>query len=211
LGSSTQAAQPEQIFRRIWSRRCRPEPRCRSYGAQARPAHRRLFFTGGLRQAFSHSHFSCFYVGRSADVLRLFFGRTRTNHSSFSSRYCSPDTFGATRTETNAISYFAPTIFSALVIIGNANSLLATSVYGIMKLCHCAIFITLLADRLGRCGLLCGQPLPCGSVSRILRPVRPSQDRCPDPSGWIRCSGQEVHLYRSLSIQLGAHLLDLCQ
>jgi hypothetical protein len=35
-------------------------------------------------------------------------------------------------------------------VTGNANSLLATGVYGIVKMCSCAIFITFLADTLGR-------------------------------------------------------------
>ena len=51
---------------------------------------------------------------------------------------------------TNAINYYAPTIFTALGITGNATSLLATGVYGIVKMCSCAIFITFLADTLGR-------------------------------------------------------------
>lgn len=53
-------------------------------------------------------------------------------------------------TQTNAINYYAPEIFNSLGITGNAESLLATGVYGIVKMCSCAIFITFLADTLGR-------------------------------------------------------------
>ncbi|KAL1963326.1 hypothetical protein VTN77DRAFT_8447 [Rasamsonia byssochlamydoides] len=53
-------------------------------------------------------------------------------------------------TGTNAINYYAPKIFTDLGVTGNANSLLATGVYGIVKMCSCAIFITFLADTLGR-------------------------------------------------------------
>ncbi|ROW01277.1 hypothetical protein VMCG_05875 [Cytospora schulzeri] len=53
-------------------------------------------------------------------------------------------------TGTNAINYYAPEIFNSLGITGNAESLLATGVYGIVKMCSCAIFITFLADTLGR-------------------------------------------------------------
>ncbi|KAK3935538.1 putative MFS quinate transporter [Diplogelasinospora grovesii] len=53
-------------------------------------------------------------------------------------------------TGTNAINYYAPTIFTALGITGNANSLLATGVYGIVKMVSCGLFITFLADTLGR-------------------------------------------------------------
>ncbi|KAL1983817.1 hypothetical protein VTN96DRAFT_9903 [Rasamsonia emersonii] len=53
-------------------------------------------------------------------------------------------------TGTNAVNYYAPKIFTDLGVTGNANSLLATGVYGIVKMCSCAIFITFLADTLGR-------------------------------------------------------------
>ena len=52
--------------------------------------------------------------------------------------------------QTNAINYYAPVIFSNLGITGNSQSLFATGVYGIVKMCSCAIFITFLADTLGR-------------------------------------------------------------
>lgn len=53
-------------------------------------------------------------------------------------------------TGTNALNYYAPTIFSNLGITGNSQSLFATGVYGIVKMVSCAIFITFLADTLGR-------------------------------------------------------------
>ncbi|EHY52824.1 hypothetical protein HRR83_007624 [Exophiala dermatitidis] len=53
-------------------------------------------------------------------------------------------------TGTNAINYYAPTIFTDLGVTGNTNSLFATGVYGIVKMCSCAIFIVFLADTLGR-------------------------------------------------------------
>ncbi|KIV87704.1 hypothetical protein PV11_03234 [Exophiala sideris] len=53
-------------------------------------------------------------------------------------------------TGTNAINYYAPTIFTDLGVTGNTQSLFATGVYGIVKMGSCAIFITFLADTLGR-------------------------------------------------------------
>ena len=53
-------------------------------------------------------------------------------------------------TGTNAINYYAPTIFTALGVGGTTQSLLATGVYGIVKMVSCGIFITFLADTLGR-------------------------------------------------------------
>lgn len=52
--------------------------------------------------------------------------------------------------KTNAINYYAPEIFLSLGVSGETESLLATGVYGIVKMCSCAIFITFLADTLGR-------------------------------------------------------------
>lgn len=52
--------------------------------------------------------------------------------------------------QTNAINYYAPVIFSNLGVSGNSQSLFATGVYGIVKMASCAIFITFLADTLGR-------------------------------------------------------------
>ncbi|KAF5014623.1 hypothetical protein F66182_14324 [Fusarium sp. NRRL 66182] len=57
---------------------------------------------------------------------------------------------GVDNKQTNAINYYAPTIFTSLGITGESNSLLATGVYGIVKMVSCGIFITFLADTLGR-------------------------------------------------------------
>jgi hypothetical protein len=53
-------------------------------------------------------------------------------------------------TGTNAINYYAPTIFTDLGITGNANSLFATGIYGIVKMVSCGLFLIFLADSLGR-------------------------------------------------------------
>lgn len=53
-------------------------------------------------------------------------------------------------TGTNAINYYAPVIFTALGVTGNAQSLFATGVYGICKVAGCAIFVLFMADTLGR-------------------------------------------------------------
>ncbi|KAI9706781.1 MAG: hypothetical protein M1820_004752 [Bogoriella megaspora] len=53
-------------------------------------------------------------------------------------------------TGTNAVNYYAPTIFTDLGVTGNANSLLATGVYGIVKWVSCGLFLVFLADTLGR-------------------------------------------------------------
>jgi hypothetical protein len=48
------------------------------------------------------------------------------------------------------VASYAPTIFTALGVTGTTTSLFATGVYGIVKMTSCAIFITFLADTLGR-------------------------------------------------------------
>ncbi|KAI9659319.1 MAG: hypothetical protein M1821_001577 [Bathelium mastoideum] len=53
-------------------------------------------------------------------------------------------------TGTNAVNYYAPTIFTDLGVTGNANSLFATGIYGIVKMVSCALFLAFLADTLGR-------------------------------------------------------------
>ncbi len=57
---------------------------------------------------------------------------------------------GQNLTGTNAINYYAPTIFSDLGITGSANGLFATGVYGIVKVCACSLYLLLAADSLGR-------------------------------------------------------------
>jgi len=65
-------------------------------------------------------------------------------------------------TGTNAINYYAPTIFTDLGVTGNANSLFATGVYGICKVVGCALFLLFLADSLGRKKSLLGSAIAMG-------------------------------------------------
>jgi len=53
-------------------------------------------------------------------------------------------------TGTNAINYYAPTIFLNLGIKGAQTGLFATGVYGIVKMVTCAAFLLFAADSLGR-------------------------------------------------------------
>ncbi|RYP79827.1 hypothetical protein DL769_002772 [Monosporascus sp. CRB-8-3] len=53
-------------------------------------------------------------------------------------------------TGVNAINYYAPQIFHAMGVYGVENSLLATGVYGIVKVVACAAFLIFAADSLGR-------------------------------------------------------------
>ncbi|KEZ44125.1 hypothetical protein SAPIO_CDS3040 [Scedosporium apiospermum] len=53
-------------------------------------------------------------------------------------------------TGVNAVNYYAPQIFKSLGLSGDLVSLLATGVYGIVKVVGCLIFLTFFADSLGR-------------------------------------------------------------
>lgn len=53
-------------------------------------------------------------------------------------------------TGSNAINYYAPTIFKDIGITGTSVSLLATGVYGIIKVLSCTTYLIFFADSLGR-------------------------------------------------------------
>ncbi|EMR72547.1 putative mfs quinate protein [Eutypa lata UCREL1] len=57
---------------------------------------------------------------------------------------------GQQLTGINAINYYAPQIFKSIGVGGNAGSLLATGVYGVVKTISCALFLVFAADSLGR-------------------------------------------------------------
>jgi len=50
----------------------------------------------------------------------------------------------------NSVSYYAPQIFASIGFTGNKNSLLASGIYGVVKLVATSIFIFFGADSLGR-------------------------------------------------------------
>jgi sugar porter (SP) family MFS transporter len=53
-------------------------------------------------------------------------------------------------TGTNAINYYAPTIFQNLGIKGASTNLFAVGIYGVVKMVTCAAFLLFAADSLGR-------------------------------------------------------------
>lgn len=55
----------------------------------------------------------------------------------------------------SSINYYAPTIFKAIGIRGKNTSLLASGIYGIVKIVATAIFIAFGIDRFGRRMSLC--------------------------------------------------------
>jgi MFS family permease len=59
----------------------------------------------------------------------------------------------------NAINYYSPTIFRAIGFTGTSVGLLATGVYGLVKMASCFIFVAFFVDKVGR-----RIPLLLGSV-----------------------------------------------
>ncbi|KAK7708840.1 hypothetical protein SLS57_008901 [Botryosphaeria dothidea] len=53
-------------------------------------------------------------------------------------------------TGTNAMTYYSPTIFASVGLAGASVGLLATGVYGIVKMVACGVFIVFVTDTLGR-------------------------------------------------------------
>ena len=53
-------------------------------------------------------------------------------------------------TGTNAINYFAPSIFASVGLTGTSTSLLATGVYGLVKVCTTLIYVFFIVDNVGR-------------------------------------------------------------
>lgn len=62
-------------------------------------------------------------------------------------------------TGTNAINYFAPSIFASVGLTGTSTSLLATGVYGIVKVCTTLIYVFFIVDNVGR-----RRPLIVGAI-----------------------------------------------
>lgn len=50
----------------------------------------------------------------------------------------------------NAINYYSPTVFKAIGFTGTSVQLLATGVYGLVKMAATLAFVTLIVDRVGR-------------------------------------------------------------
>jgi hypothetical protein len=53
-------------------------------------------------------------------------------------------------TGTNAINYFAPSIFASVGLTGTSTSLLATDVYGIVSVCTTLVYVFFIVDNVGR-------------------------------------------------------------
>jgi MFS family permease len=64
--------------------------------------------------------------------------------------YGSTSTYRPDLTDDSSISYYAPTIFKSIGITGSSTSLLASGIYGIVKIITTAIFVAFGIERFGR-------------------------------------------------------------
>ncbi|KAJ3477131.1 hypothetical protein NLG97_g8919 [Lecanicillium saksenae] len=71
-------------------------------------------------------------------------------------------------TGVNAINYYAPQLFSNLGMDATDSSLFATGIYGVVKVASCAVFLTFVADSLGRRRSLIGTAASQGIVLFII-------------------------------------------
>lgn len=83
-------------------------------------------------------------------------------------------------TGTNVMSYYAPRIFETLGLVGTANTLFSTGLYGVFALLGMIIYTFIVAERVGRRkGLVWGAMLACIPMfyngGYVLIKVRPSQ------------------------------------
>ena len=115
-------------------------------------------------------------------------------------------------TGTNAINYYAPQIFTNLGIVGNANSLFATGVYGIVKMVSCALFLIFLVDTLGRKKSFIWTATAMGLLMFYLgfyvRFDPPVTGKAIGGAGYV-APGLRLSLCGGIPIRLGPRLLDL--
>lgn len=138
-------------------------------------------------------------------------------------------------TGTNAMTYYSPTIFASVGLAGASVGLLATGVYGIVKMVACGVFIVFVTDTLGRRRSLIWTGVAqvsvegrealffginwlivsgAGAVLRgVLHPLRPARCWVAGHGAWIRRHRGHLRLCGRLPVRLGVRRLDvlLCE
>jgi hypothetical protein len=137
-------------------------------------------------------------------------------------------------TGTNAMTYYSPSIFASIGLSSTTSGLLATGVYGIVKMIACAIFILFVSDNLGRrrsflwtgigqVSKACySSSTPIISTSdidydpgyrallcRLLYPLRSTGLGPAYQCAWLCCDCRHIRIRGYLSIWLGAGCLNL--
>lgn len=93
-------------------------------------------------------------------------------------------------TGVNAVNTYAPTIFKNLGLSGTDVSLFSTGIYGVVKVTSCIVFLTMLADSLGRRRSLLGSSVALAAtmyyIGIYLRvsPPKENDDFVP-PAGYV--------------------------
>ncbi|KAJ5768398.1 sugar transporter [Penicillium manginii] len=98
----------------------------------------------------------------------------------------------------NAINYYSPTIFRSIGFTGTSVGLLATGVYGLVKMATTAVFMVFIVDRFGRRG-----PLLVGAVGAgvamfylaIYSQLSQSFDRVPPSNSGSHAAVAMIYIY----------------
>ncbi|KAJ7624605.1 general substrate transporter [Roridomyces roridus] len=106
----------------------------------------------------------------------------------------------------NTVGYYAPQIFASLGFVGTKNSLLASGIYGVVKVVATTIFVTLFVDSLGRRWSLFISAMGMGTfffiIGALLKTVPPPAvssstpaDQIPPPAPSSKAMAAMLYLY----------------
>uniref|UniRef100_A0A0D2XKZ8 Quinate transporter n=1 Tax=Fusarium oxysporum (strain Fo5176) TaxID=660025 RepID=A0A0D2XKZ8_FUSOF len=106
-----------------------------------------IFDVGVVLQLVSSGHIGLIYAGRAITGLAV--GASSLLVPVYISE-CSPPAVRGRMVGANAINYYSPSIFASVGLSGRSVGLLATGVYGIIKVVATSLFIRFIVDRFGR-------------------------------------------------------------
>ncbi|KZT57589.1 general substrate transporter [Calocera cornea HHB12733] len=98
----------------------------------------------------------------------------------------------------NTVGYYAPQIFQAIGYVGTTPALLASGVYGVVKVVATFIFITLGVERFGRRWSLFGSAIGMGVLFYIVGAIfitHPPDPKNPNPSPASKGMAAMIYLY----------------
>ncbi|EJU00589.1 general substrate transporter [Dacryopinax primogenitus] len=98
----------------------------------------------------------------------------------------------------NIVGYYGPQLFKSIGYVGQTPALLASGVYGIVKLVATALFIAFGVDRFGRRWALFGSAWGMGITFMIVGAIyltHPPNPNSPNPSGYSQAMAAMIYLF----------------